>query len=123
MSDDDLKKLSTSRQTWRAALKPGDDVDVCVMGDNRGGKVKGWQQAKVERVDGEYVHVTFPHFPADWTAAIETWSTDLQPFESRTKEDYAWRREVLMSEDREDRFLIDCHDDYKWEEASVLGSQ
>ena len=41
MSDDDLKKLSTSRQVWRESLKAGDRVDININADDKD-KIKGW---------------------------------------------------------------------------------
>ena len=64
--------------------------------------------------------MTFPGFPSDWEESVETWSTDLAPFESHTKEDYAWRREAILGVDNLENFVIDCHDDYKWEEATIF---
>ena len=33
MSDEDLQRMSTANQTWRQALKPGDNIDVRIDGD------------------------------------------------------------------------------------------
>jgi len=41
MSDDDLKKLSTSKLEWRNTLKVGDKLDVNIIGDEKN-KTKGW---------------------------------------------------------------------------------
>lgn len=49
MSDDDLKRLSTSRQTWRNDLKVGDKIDINILGDDKG-KTKGWVQGEIEQI-------------------------------------------------------------------------
>ena len=35
ISDDELKRLRTSHQTWRKDLKVGDQIDVCVRADEK----------------------------------------------------------------------------------------
>ena len=76
MSDDDLKRLSTSRQAWRQALKVGDQVDVKVSGDDKD-KATGWAQGRITRVEGELLSVVFPELPADFDRDIAVWSTDV----------------------------------------------
>lgn len=46
------------------------------------------------------------------------WSTDIAQFEAHTKDDYAWRRDNI-SLDTVD-FILDCHDKFKWEEATIF---
>jgi hypothetical protein len=41
MSDEDLKRMSTSRQTWRNELQVDDIIDVKIIGDDKD-KTKGW---------------------------------------------------------------------------------
>ena len=71
-----MKRLSTSRQAWRDELKPGDQVDINVMGDDKD-KVKGWVQARVERAEGEVLSLIFPELPADFETDMPRWSTDI----------------------------------------------
>lgn len=94
MSNDDLRRLSTSRQTWRSALKVGDQVDVKVSGDEKD-KTSGWAQACITRIEGELLSVVFPELPTDFDRDVAVWSTDVAQFETRTKEDYEWRRANL----------------------------
>ena len=61
----------------------------------------------------------FPELPADFDRDVERWSTDLAQFETHTKEDYAWRRANLTDRDMRD-FVCDCHDGFKWEEATAF---
>ncbi len=76
MSDDDLKKLSTSKQEWRNNLKEGDKVDVSVIGDEKQ-KTKGWVQGVIERINGEILSIMFPDLPADFDCDYAKWSTDI----------------------------------------------
>ena len=90
MSDDDLKKLATSRQQWRKELKVGDSLDVNIDGDDKQ-KVKGWVQGRIERIEGDLLSLTFPFLPTEYDMDIERYSVDLAVFETHTKEDYEWR--------------------------------
>ena len=117
LSDDDLKKLSTSKQTWRQQLKAGDQVDVLINGDDKE-KTKGWCQARVERVDGELLSLVFPDLTSDHDLDLPAWSVEIAPFESHTKDDYQWRRNAITAETQD--LVIDCHDKFKWEEATIF---
>lgn len=117
LSDDDLQRLSASRQTWRAELKAGDMVDVNLVADDKD-KVKGWVQGRIERAEGEILSLVFPELPADFDTDLPRWSTDLAQFESHTQADYAWRRENISADSID--FIIDCHDTFKWEEATIF---
>lgn len=118
MSNDDLKRLSTSRQTWRSALKVGDQVDVKVSGDDKD-KATGWAQGHVTRVEGELLSVVFPELPTDFDRDIAVWSTDVAQFETHTKEDYEWRRANLAQPGVTD-YLADIHDHFRWEEGTLF---
>lgn len=48
---------------------------------------------------------------------MDRWATEICPFESKTKEDYAWRREHLVEcKDLE----VDAHDKNSWLKATVF---
>lgn len=49
LSDEDIKRLATSRQAWRGALKQGDRVDFKIVADEKK-KTKGWVQAVIASV-------------------------------------------------------------------------
>jgi hypothetical protein len=52
ISDDELKRLRTSHQTWRKELQPGDKVDVRVKADEKS-TLTGWNQAKINAIEGD----------------------------------------------------------------------
>mmetsp|Transcript_399 Transcript_399/g.581 ORF Transcript_399/g.581 Transcript_399/m.581 type:complete len:113 (+) Transcript_399:394-732(+) len=56
--------------------------------------------------------------PEEFDTDIDRWSLDVAQFESHTKEDYEWRRTWANVEDK--NFLVDCHDKFKWEEATIF---
>ena len=93
-------------------------IDVKVLGDDKD-KTKGWVRGQVERISGDMLSVIFPDLPVDFDCDIDKWSTDIAVAESHTKEDIAWRNENIGSTDVTD-FVCDCHDKYKWEEATVF---
>ena len=95
----------------------GDRIDINIVGDEKD-MTKGWCQALIERVQGEYLSVIFPELPAEHDMNIPYWSTDIAQFESHTKDDYAWRREEMAADALD--VLIDCHDFFKWEEATIF---
>lgn len=117
MSEDELKNLATRRQTWRQTVKVGDKIDVNIDGDNKL-KTKGWVQGEVERISGDIFSIMIPDLPPNYDLDIDRWSINLAQFESRTKEDYEWRRS-FASEDTEN-FLVDMHDLFKWEEGTIF---
>lgn len=118
MSDDDLKRLTTSRQTWRNDLVVGAKVDVNSVADAKE-KTKGWLQGTIERVEGDLLSVVFPELPVEFDRDIDRWSTDVAQFETRTKEDYEWRRSS-MGAPSDAGYVADVHDLYKWEEATLF---
>jgi len=117
MSDDDLKRLATSRQLWRKDLKQGDSVDVNIWSDDKQ-KVKGWVQGRVERVEGDLLSIVFPHLPVEYDMDMERWSIDLAVFETHTKEDVAWRNTFASTATKD--FICDMHDKFKWEEGTIF---
>lgn len=66
MSETDLKRLASSHesQAWRKTLIVGGMVDVNIEADDRH-KLKGWVQAKIERVEGDLLSLIFPGLPLD----------------------------------------------------------
>lgn len=82
-------------------------------------KSRGWVQCRIDRVEGDILSLVFPDLPTDWDADYDRWSTDLAEFETKTKEDYAWRNENLANPDLKD-FILDMHDKFKWEEGTIF---
>ena len=117
MTEDDLKKLSTSKQEWRNNLKVGDKLDVSLYSGEKQ-KVKGCVQGVIQRVGGEILSIVFPDLPEEFDGDFAKWSTDIAKFEAHTKEDYAWRRSWASEETKD--YVCDMHDNYKWEEGTCF---
>jgi hypothetical protein len=66
---------------------------VKIDGDEKVQKIKGWVQGKVESIEGEMVNIIFPELPEDYDHAQPIWTQDIAQFETKTKEDYQWRRD------------------------------
>lgn len=120
MTDDELKRLATSRQTWRTELKVGDRVDVQVVADDKQ-KVTGWLQATIVADEDDILSLEFSESSAEFDTQKDRWSTDLAKVGTRTGEDYEWRKTTLEGEDVKD-LVIDCHDKYNWEEATIFST-
>ena len=58
ISDDELKRLRASHQTWRKELQPGDKVDVRVKADEKS-TLTGWLQAKINAIEGDMIMIQF----------------------------------------------------------------
>jgi hypothetical protein len=76
ITDDELKRLKTIRQKWRADLIVGTWVDVHITGDDKQ-KSQGWVQAKIERVDNDVLSLIFPQLPVDYDCDMDRWSTEI----------------------------------------------
>ena len=50
---------------------------------------------------------------------INRWSTEVMPFESKTKEDYRWRKEQLANA-KEYEFEAEMHDKSSWNNGPIL---
>jgi hypothetical protein len=56
----------------------------------------GWLQARVVSVDGEKLYLEFEKSSNMYDASFDRWSTEIAPFESKTKEDYEWRASTFV---------------------------
>ena len=54
------------------------------------------------------MEVEFDLINADYDNTISRWSTFIAQFETKTKEDYEWRKQNLV--DCKQFFNVDCHD-------------
>lgn len=116
IASETLKHLRTSKQVWRKDLKLGDKVDVLVKADEKS-PMTGFLQAVITRVEGDTLFLEFPESSNFYDTTMDRWATQICPFESKTKDDYAWRREhVLNSKDLE----IDAHDKSSWLKATIF---
>jgi hypothetical protein len=108
-----MKKIATTGQTWRADLKVGDMVDVLTRADERCSH-KGWMQAKIVEAYDEALRLEYV-YTSDWfDCHIDRNAVELAQFETRTKDDYAWRSSKL-----EQWTEIDCHDKFNWCRATI----
>jgi len=90
MHDLELQKLRTSHQKWREDLVVGSKVDVLVKEGRSQNSL--WMQGEITAISGDTIHVEFPLSKSDLDGHIDRWSSEVQPFESKTKSDYEWRR-------------------------------
>ena len=118
MSDEDLQRMSTANQTWRQALKPGDNIDVRIDGDMKCQKIKGWVQGQVDSIKGERVHIIFPELPEEYDHSQPIWTLDIAEFESKTKDDYQWRQDCFGTVGKSD-YILDMHDNIRWEQGTI----
>ena len=63
--------------------------------------------------------VIFLDLPRNFDRDIDKWSTDIAVADSHTKDDIAWKYANLGNTNATD-VLCDCHDTYKWEEATIF---
>ena len=111
-----MKKLRTANQSWRTELKVGDKIDVLVKADEKGG-ISGFLQAHIKRIEQDTLFVEYPESSNFYDGQIDRWATEICPFESKTKEDYAWRKEFL--ENAID-FEVDAHDKSTWLKSTIF---
>ena len=82
-------------QHWRRKIAEGDNLDVCIkISENI--EDEEWVQASVTTIVGDKLTLLFDQIEPQYDGVFNRWSRHLAPFESRTKEDYAWRRENLI---------------------------
>ena len=90
---------------------------MLVVADDKD-KTKGWCQARIERINGELLSLVFPDLTSDFDCDLPAWSVEIAQFESHTKNDYEWRRNLFKPDALD--VVIDCHDKFKWEEATIF---
>jgi hypothetical protein len=89
-------------------------VDVLTGADDRCSH-KGWMQAKIVEVFEDTLRLEYVA-SSDWyDCQIDRNAVEIAQFETRTKEDYAWRHSKL-----EQWTEIDCHDRYNWCRATIM---
>lgn len=55
--------------------------------------------------------------PLSYDKNVNLWSTDIAPFESKTKEDYEWRATVLS---KTEQLECEVHDKSTWNKSTIL---
>lgn len=77
----------------------------------------GFMQATITRVVDDTLFVEFPESSNYYDTQVDRWATSVCPFESKTKDDYAWRHEHLTNaKDLE----VDSHDKSQWLKATIF---
>ena len=78
----------------------------------------GWLQAKILSTDGDFLSLEFTLTSNVYDRLMDRWSTEVAPFESKTKEDYAWRTQMLT----EDATMVevDVHDNNMFRSGTVF---
>lgn len=114
-----LQRLFTkgSGQGWRAELGEGDRVDALLHYYDRTGASRGagWSQAKIEKVEGDSLHLEYLQDSIGSDRELDRWSVELAPFESETKAIWEWKN-TLQEGDQ-----IDAQDDtYTWLKATII---
>jgi len=117
--DEALQALYTkgSGQAWRNELQEGDMVDALLHCCDRSGASRGsgWSQARIAKVEGDCLQLEYPTEARDADRALDRWSVEIAPFESRTRETWEWRK-TLKAEAQ-----LDALDDsFKWLKATIV---
>ena len=89
---------------------------MLVKADEKG-QTSGFLQAKIMRVEQDTLFVEYPESSNFYDGQIDRWATEICAFESKTKEDYAWRKEFL--ENAKD-FEVDAHDKSTWLKSTIF---
>ena len=92
-------------------------VDVLVQADERS-RNQGWIQGKIVAVNEDTLFIEYPLSPISYDGKISRWSTELQRFESKTKEDYEWRNKTLVEGLKD--FECEVHDKTAWYKSTVF---
>ena len=117
ISEDELQKIKTMHQAWRKEIKAGDKLDICIKYDDVT-TLLGWAQASVTEVRGDDLDIEFDYINAGYDGTVSRWSTFIAQFESKTKDDYEWRKKYLVNPSN--LFNVDCHDKRNWFGSSIL---
>lgn len=71
----------------------------------------------ITRVEGDILFLEFPESSNYYDTTMDRWATQICLFESKTKEDYAWRREQLAGAQD---FEVDAHDKGSWLKSTIF---
>lgn len=82
-------------------------------------KTQGWVQGNVVRISGSTLSMEIPYLPPNFDHDLDRWSINIAEFETKTKEDYEWRK-TWAKEGSSMDCEVDMHDFYKWEEGTIF---
>ena len=91
----------------------GDTVDV----KYEDGKTMGWLPGQIKSVQGDELKVLLPQVGV--FCMLDRWSCQIQKTGKISCGNYEWRKSCL-EDPALSYFLIQCHDGYKWEEATII---
>lgn len=74
-TNQELKQIAMSHQTWRNEIAVGGSIDVLVKAD----KVTCWLLGKVTHMRGDMMHVEFEQSIPEYDLVIDRWSTKIAP--------------------------------------------
>ncbi len=75
ISEEELKRIRSANQEWRADLKEGDMIDALV--DDSLTKLSGWSQACIDQVNGDVLHLAFIHDNKSCDKYLDRWSVEI----------------------------------------------
>lgn len=104
----------------------GSKIDVYVKCDRSSSTYQqfyGWLQGRVAAIDpnGNTLNVVIDNSSNAYDCNVDRWSTNVAPFETKTKEDYIWRAENLQGEKA--MLEVDVNDKGVWRSGTILGYQ
>ena len=116
LSNQQIDLLVTRSEQWRHELKVGSKVDVRVIGDSKR-KTASFMQGEIVDMQEDLISVMIIDSAPEFDTTLSKWSTNVMPFESQTKEWYTWIKEDL---ENCQEYVLDVHDKFNWEEATIL---
>jgi hypothetical protein len=75
---------------------------------------KGWMQAKIMTVHEDMLWLQFINASDFYDTHVDRYAVEIAPFESKTKDDYAWRDTI------ETWTQLDAHDKFSWGKATIM---
>ena len=92
-------------------------VDALVHHSDKSGQRggAGWSQATISKVDGDSLFLQYPTEAPEKDHVVDRWSVEVAPFESKTKEIWAWKAGIKVDDQ------VDAQDDAcKWVKATIV---
>jgi len=74
-TDEEIKQIALSHQTWRHEIAQGSDIDVLIGYGN----AKCWLLGKVMAVVGDKLQIEFQLSDPEYDKVVDRWSTKIAP--------------------------------------------
>lgn len=113
-----VARFFTADEQWRKDLQKGDRVDINLRADERS-RLRGWMQATVVDTfeeDPDSLMVKCLEATTYYDVKCSRFDLLLQPFGSKTADDYKWRNEVLVGSTE---LRIKIHDKTSWHDGFI----